>query len=123
MMLHFLLFVVNLGRRHPDPVVESSTLSGVDPPEVRYHLKLPNDVIESGALSSAQLEAVIYACQRHECILPNDQRAGFLIGKIASCRMFGCGIFAILSFLLEIFGLKRLLKLGYVGSPCCSTLG
>ncbi|XP_041862042.1 protein strawberry notch homolog 2 isoform X2 [Melanotaenia boesemani] len=31
-------------------------------------------------LSALQLEAVIYACQQHEVILQNNQRAGFLIG-------------------------------------------
>ncbi|KAM7537050.1 hypothetical protein Aperf_G00000065285 [Anoplocephala perfoliata] len=66
-------------RRHPHSVVESSTLSAVNPPEIRYTLNLPWEIIESGALSSVQLEAVVYACQRHESILPNKQRAGFLI--------------------------------------------
>ncbi|VDO04076.1 unnamed protein product [Rodentolepis nana] len=71
---------LDLGRRHPDAVVESSTLSGVDPPEINYHLNLPKEVIDSGSLSSAQLEAVVYACQRHRIMLPNGQRGGFLIG-------------------------------------------
>ncbi|VDL27985.1 unnamed protein product [Hymenolepis diminuta] len=71
---------LNLGHRHPDAVVESSTLSGVDPPEINYHLSLPREVIDNGSLSSAQLEAVVYACQRHKTTLPNGQRAGFLIG-------------------------------------------
>ncbi|KAM7537519.1 hypothetical protein Aperf_G00000065239 [Anoplocephala perfoliata] len=72
---------LHYGRRHPHSVVESSTLSAVNPPEIRYTLNLPSEIIESGAISSVQLEAVVYACQRHESILPNKQRAGFLIGE------------------------------------------
>ncbi|CAH8510184.1 unnamed protein product [Heterobilharzia americana] len=68
------------GRKHPDPVVESSSLSSVSPPDIHYRLCLPDEVIEGACLSALQLEAVVYACQRHECILPNGQRAGFLIG-------------------------------------------
>ncbi|CDS43053.1 protein strawberry notch 1 [Echinococcus multilocularis] len=71
---------LHLGCRHPDPIVESSTLSSVSPPDIHYNLRLPREVIDSGRLSALQLEAVVYASQRHECILPNGQRAGFLIG-------------------------------------------
>ncbi|KAF6777050.1 hypothetical protein AHF37_03606 [Paragonimus kellicotti] len=71
---------LKLGCKHPDPVVESSSLSSVSPPDVHYKLILPDEVIERGYVSALQLEAVVYACQRHECILPNGQRAGFLIG-------------------------------------------
>lgn len=77
-------FLVHLGCRHPDPIVESSTLSSVSPPDIHYDLHLPPEVIDSGRLSALQLEAVVYASQRHECVLPNGQRAGFLIGKILS---------------------------------------
>ena len=28
----------------------------------------------------AQLESIVYACQRHERMLPDNQRAGFFIG-------------------------------------------
>lgn len=83
---------VKLGSKHPDPVVESSSLSSVVPPEVHYQLTLPDEVIDRGCLSALQLEAVVYACQRHECILPNGQRAGFLIGEI---------VFPILNFTIR----------------------
>ncbi|CAH8294697.1 unnamed protein product, partial [Schistosoma intercalatum] len=69
---------LNYGQKHPDPVVESSSLSSVSP-DIHYRLILPDEVIERAYLSALQLEAVVYACQRHECILPNGQRAGFLI--------------------------------------------
>ncbi|KAM9688413.1 protein strawberry notch homolog 2 isoform 1-T1 [Trichechus inunguis] len=69
-----------IGRHHPDRVVETSTLSSVPPPDVTYTLALPASASESGALSALQLEAITYACQQHEVLLPSGQRAGFLIG-------------------------------------------
>ena len=38
------------------------------------------DLIDEVRLSSLQLEAVTYACQQHDQILPDGNRAGFLIG-------------------------------------------
>ncbi|XP_047387205.1 protein strawberry notch homolog 2 isoform X1 [Sciurus carolinensis] len=67
-----------LGKQHPDRVVETSTLSSVPPPDITYTLALPTS--DSGALSALQLEAITYACQQHEVLLPSGQRAGFLIG-------------------------------------------
>uniref|UniRef100_A0A8C4WVN5 Protein strawberry notch homolog 2 n=1 Tax=Eptatretus burgeri TaxID=7764 RepID=A0A8C4WVN5_EPTBU len=67
---------VHLGGLHPDSVVETSTLASVAPPDPTYEPALPSET----ALSGLQLEAVIYACQRHEVILPGGERGGFLIG-------------------------------------------
>ncbi|XP_062888464.1 protein strawberry notch homolog 2-like isoform X3 [Mobula hypostoma] len=69
-----------IGINHPDRVVETSTLSSVPPPNIRYTLHLPPATISNGALSALQLEAIIYACQQHEILLENNHRAGFLIG-------------------------------------------
>uniref|UniRef100_A0A6I8P8R0 Protein strawberry notch homolog 2 n=1 Tax=Ornithorhynchus anatinus TaxID=9258 RepID=A0A6I8P8R0_ORNAN len=69
-----------IGKHHPDRVVETSTLSSVPPPDVTYGLTLPSATADTGSLSALQLEAITYACQRHEVLLPNGQRAGFLIG-------------------------------------------
>ncbi|KAM9849316.1 strawberry notch homolog 2b [Aulostomus maculatus] len=69
-----------IGISHPDIVVETSTLSSVPPPDITYTLSIPESTINSGLLSALQLEAIIYACQQHEVILQNNQRAGFLIG-------------------------------------------
>ncbi|XP_042335737.1 protein strawberry notch homolog 2 isoform X2 [Sceloporus undulatus] len=69
-----------LGKHHPDRVVETSTLSSVPPPDVTYILSLPESIADNGLLSALQLEAITYACQQHEVLLPNGQRAGFLIG-------------------------------------------
>ncbi|XP_026133047.1 protein strawberry notch homolog 2-like isoform X2 [Carassius auratus] len=69
-----------IGISHPDIVVETNTLSSVPPPDITYTLSIPDSTISSGRLSALQLEAIIYACQQHEVILRNGQRAGFLIG-------------------------------------------
>lgn len=69
-----------IGISHPDFVVETNTLSSVPPPDITYTLSIPQTTINSGLLSALQLEAIIYACQQHEVILQNGQRAGFLIG-------------------------------------------
>uniref|UniRef100_A0A8C9Z2S3 Protein strawberry notch homolog 2 n=1 Tax=Sander lucioperca TaxID=283035 RepID=A0A8C9Z2S3_SANLU len=69
-----------IGISHPDIVVETNTLSSVPPPDITYTLSIPEATINRGLLSALQLEAIIYACQQHEVILQNNQRAGFLIG-------------------------------------------
>ncbi|XP_072096853.1 protein strawberry notch homolog 1 [Mobula birostris] len=71
---------LKVGLRHPDPVVETSSLSSVTPPEVWYRLTVPEETVDSGWLSALQLEAITYAAQQHETFLPNGDRAAFLIG-------------------------------------------
>ncbi|XP_035448097.1 protein strawberry notch isoform X1 [Spodoptera frugiperda] len=71
---------LKLGRKHPDPVVETASLSSVEPVDVTYKLSLPDETIRNGLLSALQLEAVVYASQAHEHLLPDGTRAGFLIG-------------------------------------------
>uniref|UniRef100_A0A8C2ARH0 Protein strawberry notch homolog 1 n=1 Tax=Cyprinus carpio TaxID=7962 RepID=A0A8C2ARH0_CYPCA len=71
---------VRIGLRHPDPVVETSSLSSVNPPDVWYRLSIPEETIDRGWLSALQLEAVTYAAQQHETFLPNGDRAAYLIG-------------------------------------------
>lgn len=41
---------------------------------------MPESVYCDGALSALQLEAIVYACQKHESSLSNGHRSGFLIG-------------------------------------------
>lgn len=55
-------------------------MASVVPPAPTYTPNLPKEIVESGALSLAQLEAVIYAGQAHQEILPNGERRGYLIG-------------------------------------------
>jgi len=76
----FHIILVNVGIKHPDPVVETSSLSSVEPQDVWYKLAIPDITIECGELSALQLEAITYASQRHGVILPSGERAGFLIG-------------------------------------------
>jgi len=90
--------VVKLGKKHPDPVVETASLSSVAPTDVWYKLGLPEDMITTGALSALQLEAVTYAAQQHEHFLPDGSRAGFLIGESAAMTTL-----YIISVLLEEF--------------------
>lgn len=72
---------LNYGQPHPDPVVETASLSSVPPTEITYELKIPKETIDKGALSALQLESIIYASQAHEHTLADDEtRAGFLIG-------------------------------------------
>uniref|UniRef100_F6Q716 Protein strawberry notch homolog 1 n=1 Tax=Ornithorhynchus anatinus TaxID=9258 RepID=F6Q716_ORNAN len=71
---------LKIGLRHPDAVVETSSLSSVTPPDVWYQTSISEESIDNGWLSALQLEAITYAAQQHETFLPNGDRAGFLIG-------------------------------------------
>ena len=67
----------SLGRPHPDVLVESASLAACTPPDVRYQLHLPQRTIDSGVLSSPQLEAICYAAQiQEEFLLPSSDSAG-----------------------------------------------
>ncbi|XP_014237071.1 protein strawberry notch-like isoform X1 [Trichogramma pretiosum] len=66
---------LNCKNRHPDPVVETSTLASVEPVDITYKLSIPER-----NLSSLQLESITYASQQHEHLLPDQSRAGFFIG-------------------------------------------
>ena len=68
------------GDPHPDAVVETSSLSAVAPPDITYELKAKDILVGQHRLSALQLEAVVYACQRHEHRLGNGARGGFFIG-------------------------------------------
>lgn len=74
-------WTVKLGKKHPDPVVETASLSSVAPTDVWYKMTLPEETMTTGALSALQLEAITYAAQQHEHFLPDGSRAGFLIGE------------------------------------------
>jgi len=71
---------LKMGKKHPDPVVETASLSSVAPTDVWYKLSLPEETVTTGALSALQLEAITYAAQQHEHFLPDGSRAGFLVG-------------------------------------------
>lgn len=71
---------MKIGIKHPDPVVETSSMSSIEPPDIHYRLSIPEATIDHGELSALQLESITYASQRHQIILPSGERAGFLIG-------------------------------------------
>ncbi|BFG00136.1 protein strawberry notch [Drosophila madeirensis] len=71
---------LKLGKKHPDAVVETASLSSVEPCDVYYKMSIPNDTISTGQLSALQLESITYASQAHDHLLPDGSRAGFLIG-------------------------------------------
>jgi hypothetical protein len=54
---------LSLGLPHPDPVVETSSLSAVQPPEPTYTLTIMNELNGTNVLSCLQIETVVYACQ------------------------------------------------------------
>lgn len=68
------------GEPHPDAVVETASLAAVEPPDVTYELAAHASLVGRRVLSALQLEAVVYACQRHEQRLPDGARGGFFIG-------------------------------------------
>lgn len=54
---------LSIGPPHPDPVVETSSLSAVQPPEPTYDLEIRDELEKSKALSCLQIETLVYACQ------------------------------------------------------------
>ena len=72
---------LDYGPPHVEHVVESASLACVSPTDITYTPKLPAEALSSGVLSRVQLEAVVYALQQHERMLPDGKtRAGFFIG-------------------------------------------
>ncbi|XP_025103699.1 protein FORGETTER 1-like [Pomacea canaliculata] len=67
---------------HPADIVEAAPLAALDLPKEYYPItdSLTEEAIKECRLSSLQLEGIIHACQRHQVILANGQRAGFFIG-------------------------------------------
>ncbi|CAN0523922.1 unnamed protein product, partial [Laminaria digitata] len=64
-----------IGKAHPDPVVENTSLAAVQPPDVSYVPHLPESALEH--LSEVQMESVVYAGhQFEEEPLPNGDRRG-----------------------------------------------
>ena len=73
-------------KAHPGALVQSAAMASVAPPTPKHQLAVPKSLIESGALSDAQLESVVYAGHAHSQMLPSskpgdpERRRGFFIG-------------------------------------------
>jgi len=65
---------------HPGKLVQSASMAGTPPPAASYQPNIPKNIIETGKLSDAQLEAIIYAGQAHQEHLDTGERKGFFIG-------------------------------------------
>ena len=70
---------------HPTPLVESAAMAAAVAPECTYRPHLPAHLVTTGALSGPQLEAICFAGQAHEELLPAEdegarRRQGFFIG-------------------------------------------
>ena len=74
------VFTVKIGIKHPDAVVETNSMSAVEPPDITYRVSLPDSTIDYGELSALQLESITYASQKNNLIMPSGERGGFLIG-------------------------------------------
>ena len=99
--------VLKIGLKHPDAVVETSSLSSVKPPDIWYNLSLPKETIKEGKLSALQLESVVYACQQHATFLPSGERAGYLIGDGAGNLFISNFKFSIKIILFDLKGIGK----------------
>jgi hypothetical protein len=54
---------LSIGAPHPDPIVETSSLSAVQPPEPTYVPMIINELECFKTLSCLQIETLVYACQ------------------------------------------------------------
>jgi len=65
-------------RPHPSPLVESGPMASVSPPAPSYRPVLPTKILETDAVSDAQLETIVYAGEAHTSTLPGAWRLGVL---------------------------------------------
>ena len=74
-------FSAQIFMKHPDPVVETASLSSLMPPKTTHKLRLCAKTITGGLLTNLQLETINLACQQHELRLPKSgARAAFFMG-------------------------------------------
>eukprot|EP01134_Creolimax_fragrantissima_P008498 CFRG8498T1 len=61
---------ITFGKPHPGNIVEGASLSAAHLPSAVYPLleSLPPALISEGKLSNLQLEAILYACQKHQTL-------------------------------------------------------
>jgi hypothetical protein len=66
-------------KEHPAAICESSSLSFVPSPDLKYKLSLGRPALS--CMSNLQIETVMLACQKQKEKLRNGARAGFYIGE------------------------------------------
>ncbi len=96
---------------HPGNLIESATLSSVEPPDVRKPLNLPDEVIYDpqigkGRLSDAQLEAATYMVQSVNQNLPDGRNMGAWDGDGTGVGK-GRQIAAVIYHFLRETGIKK----------------
>jgi len=64
---------------HPAKLCESPSMAFTPLPELKFTPDFPPMMRKF--LSGAQMEAISYAFQKHQELLPNGHRAGFFIGE------------------------------------------
>ena len=67
-------------KKHPGRLVQSAAMASVEQPKPAYKPKLDTHIIETGKLSDAQIESIVYAGQSHQQVLPSGERKGYFIG-------------------------------------------
>jgi len=66
---------------HPTSLVQSAAMASVKPPKPTYSPSIPQRAIEAGKISDIQMEAVVYAGQAMDKMLPDGEtRQGYFIG-------------------------------------------
>ncbi|MBV8697111.1 MAG: strawberry notch family protein [Bradyrhizobium sp.] len=71
---------------HPTKLVQSAAMSSVAPPKPSYRPHLPDNVVEGGILSDAQLESVIYAGEAHSGFLAGSWTVDPTFDVVAAAR-------------------------------------
>lgn len=68
------------GKEHMGDIVESASMAAVSPPDITYEPSLPKKIIDSGAVSALQLEAIVYIGQSHSKFTKDGRRLSYLEG-------------------------------------------
>eukprot|EP00435_Cladocopium_sp_Y103_P072179 s165_g39.t1 len=83
----------DLGVSHPDPLCEPQAIRDTLPPPFEPEddeVRIPQQLVREGLLSSPQLEAVALAARRFGCSLSTGARCGFLLGDGTGCGKGRC---------------------------------
>lgn len=96
--------IVKGSKEHPTPLCESLAMSSIRLPKTNYKPNLPQEAIDSGILSAAQLEDIILAGNAHQHFIHDGKfRLGYMVG---SGTGFGKGN-AIAGIILDNFRQSR----------------